>query len=934
MSLWMHLAAAAAAASSSSEATVALLLQLTGETGLIGGAAAVACAAVLAVADANNRDGTVVPQFADMPADMFPIRALAYDTQSSRFGGIMAYRNASALGASVMVGPGRSVVSTPLAELGAVDRIPTISYWASSPILSDQITYPFFSRSYPSDDAPAKAMVKYVAHYNWRHISILHVRNDNWATGLRDGLAKEALEQGISIQRTASFDANSGESIREAVAAVADGDDAPNVVVGIFHDISLEAVVNASHEEGLLSHSHTWLLPETVSLAMTDGRVIAQAQQPALLAARVRGFMSATPVSGSEAAGSARLRAHWASQAASACANPLFDAPSTIFDVPPSELAYFSYDATAMAVLALADAATSGAEVTDAVRRVSFEGATGAVQLLAGTGDRDPRNLSIGVLNWQSDGEGGIVGVMAGAVSLGDGAAYERIADVEWMGGRREPPVDKLAEAKRRAARESRRNEKVALGAIVVAVAIGPLGLAYLLRKAAQRHRRLATIVRDYEAGLERKLHDALATTQTMKFPAALVAMRDFVALGGLQPHEALRDRGLLHFHDVLEDVYAEWSRIIFISHQWTSSVAPDPTNAQYQTMVAALQRIVDSNGWDADDTFVWCDYSSIPQRSRQTQSLAIASLSTYAALAHAFVIVAPPLTHETTQQPCDVHTYNRRMWCRAENLCHSLRNGVEAMWLATGTGADEISHLADDHGDARAFLESNLRVMHGECSVHEDKAMLVLPILGLYAQVYARHAARAVAAGRRGTVSRGDLRAVRVVRAEAEVAAAAAAIEVEMQATAGPADADADAADDANANAQVDRSSLAELSLHHPKGALDILCMIEANKSEIFPTRLTLSRSPPPSARSTRPGRAETGDAAEKPRAASLELFGPLVQMMETRIDTDDALRERLNKQEDERVAARKAALAARKVSLKSGWIARHSRSHARLTK
>ena len=55
---------------------------------------------------------------------------------------------------------------------------------------------------------------------------------------------------------------------------------------------------------------------------------------------------------------------------------------------------------------------------------------------------------------------------------------------------------------------------------------------------------------------------------------------------------------------------------------------------------------------------------------------------------------------------------------------------------------------------------------------------------------------------------------------------------------------------------------------------------------------------------------------------------------MMETRIDNDDALRERLNKQEDERVAARKAALAARKVSLKSGWIARHSRSHARLTK
>ena len=72
----------------------------------------------------------------------------------------------------------------------------------------------------------------------------------------------------------------------------------------------------------------------------------------------------------------------------------------------------------------------------------------------------------------------------------------------------------------------------------------------------------------------------------------------------------------------------------------------------------------------------------------------------------------------------------------------------------------------------------------------------------------------------------------------------------------------------------------------------------------------------------------AEAGGAAGKrPRAGgSLELFGPLVQMMEARIDSDDALRERLIQQEDERVATRKAALTARMVSRESGWIARHS--------
>ena len=47
--------------------------------------------------------------------------------------------------------------------------------------------------------------------------------------------------------------------------------------------------------------------------------------------------------------------------------------------------------------------------------------------------------------------------------------------------------------------------------------------------------------------------------------------------------------------------------------------------------MVAALKELVKRRCWDPEETFVWCDYVSIPQRSRNTQKLAIASLSTYA---------------------------------------------------------------------------------------------------------------------------------------------------------------------------------------------------------------------------------------------------------------------------------------------------------------
>jgi len=189
--------------------------------------------------------------------------------------------------------------------------------------------------------------------------------------------------------------------------------------------------------------------------------------------------------------------------------------------------------------------------------------------------------------------------------------------------------------------------------------------------------------------------------------------------------------------HDKLDELTRAPHRIIFFSHQWTSRTRPDHTGEQYETMVAAIGRVVKANTWDVDRVWIWADYCSIPQRSRGMQKLAIASLAGYSSVAHAFVIVAPPVMHEDTGLLCDVRTYNRRMWCRAENLCHSMRNGTAYMWVATGTGAADIVKQADDE----AFLWSNLRVFGGEATMEEDKLTLVVPILGLYAELYALQA-------------------------------------------------------------------------------------------------------------------------------------------------------------------------------------------------
>lgn len=119
----------------------------------------------------------------------------------------------------------------------------------------------------------------------------------------------------------------------------------------------------------------------------------------------------------------------------------------------------------------------------------------------------------------------------------------------------------------------------------------------------------------------------------------------------------------------------------------------------------------------------VWLDYFSVPQANVTCQRLAIDSIFVYAresdvscqlacwlmaatdrrrVLKHAVSgchVRPPALFHARWQAFCavaplagdrsrlDALSYTRRMWCRAEMLLFSLKNGTEQMWLATDDG-------------------------------------------------------------------------------------------------------------------------------------------------------------------------------------------------------------------------------------------------------
>ena len=118
--------------------------------------------------------------------------------------------------------------------------------------------------------------------------------------------------------------------------------------------------------------------------------------------------------------------------------------------------------------------------------------------------------------------------------------------------------------------------------------------------------------------------------------------------------------------------------------------------------MVAALKHVAAECRWNLDHVKVWVDYCSIPQACSASQTLAIRSLTVYASSASAFVVVAPDVQHDNTDKLCNLGSYRTRMWCRAEQLCYTLSNGEEQLWIATGSRAEDSSSSASGDGGGR----------------------------------------------------------------------------------------------------------------------------------------------------------------------------------------------------------------------------------------
>ena len=149
--------------------------------------------------------------------------------------------------------------------------------------------------------------------------------------------------------------------------------------------------------------------------------------------------------------------------------------------------------------------------------------------------------------------------------------------------------------------------------------------------------------------------------------------------------------------------------------------------------------KLLKDTGKPLEKIRIWLDVMSIPQKNRSEQRLAIAALPMFASACNYFVVVAPTTRHADTHEICDSRTYRKRAWCRAEIMSCWARNGTMSMYVSTNQGLRSLATNDSVLLEALDVFDGDLTCCHHKHNRGDvcDKEALMLPMLGLYADLY-----------------------------------------------------------------------------------------------------------------------------------------------------------------------------------------------------
>ncbi|XP_029435560.1 extracellular calcium-sensing receptor-like [Rhinatrema bivittatum] len=91
-----------------------------------------------------------------------------------------------------------STKSIAISRLLGLQRYLQVSYFASSPVLSNKVLFPSFFRTIPTDDIQARGLVQLVVHFKWKWVGLLSTENDYGELGSQI-LKGELLRFGVCV---------------------------------------------------------------------------------------------------------------------------------------------------------------------------------------------------------------------------------------------------------------------------------------------------------------------------------------------------------------------------------------------------------------------------------------------------------------------------------------------------------------------------------------------------------------------------------------------------------------------------------------------------------------------------------------------------------------------------------------------------------------
>ena len=342
----------------------------------------ISCAAKLAVRHVNEADETVVPGLGRMVRDLV---RLDYHLLDSRFDptySSAAYLELQSVRAiDAIVGPARSASSIAVASMAKLDKVPQCSYWSSSPLLSNKLDFPYFSRTFPPDTIASRLLTRLIRSLGWKAFAVVFELNDPYSKELAVHLQEDSPPLQLQLRVSAGIDTAASSSYADAIAAVkASG---VNIFIAALYAPDILPTLNSAQMHGILGAGYAWLLADTASvdevMSYASDHGLAQSAAFSLLDGMLA--FRASPVG---TAGYSRYAAEFTSQQLSECENGHFnvtDYPTIFSNSNAFDMWAYAYDcvvATAIAIARSTDP-TDGDEVYTNLKRAAFDGASGSV---------------------------------------------------------------------------------------------------------------------------------------------------------------------------------------------------------------------------------------------------------------------------------------------------------------------------------------------------------------------------------------------------------------------------------------------------------------------------------------------------------------------------------------------------------------------------